>query len=121
MEIKSRWLINSNTLVKMKPTSFLINTARGGLVNEADLHEALKNRIIAGAALDVFELEPPAKNNPLLKLPNVVLAPHAAGVDVQSLNDMALSAALTVVAIHQKHWPVEKIVNQEIRERFCWE
>jgi D-3-phosphoglycerate dehydrogenase / 2-oxoglutarate reductase len=120
LDASSRGMINRNTLAKMKPTSFLINTARGALVNEADLYEALMNKTIAGAGLDVFEKEPPAKENPLLKLPNVVLAPHAAGVDVQSLQDMALSAARSIVALSRNEWPGEAVVNGEIRELFSW-
>jgi D-3-phosphoglycerate dehydrogenase len=116
----SRGLVNRALLAKMKPTAFLINTARGGLVNEADLYEALTNRTLAGAALDVFEPEPPAKDNPLLKLPNVVLAPHAAGVDAQSLQDMALSAAQSIVALSRGQWPDANIINGVVRERFCW-
>ena len=77
----------------MKPGSLLINTSRGGLICEVDLIEALRNGPVAGAGLDVFEQEPPLKDNPLLKLPNVLLTPHAAGVDRQSLGDMACSVA----------------------------
>jgi glyoxylate reductase len=61
---------------KMKKSAFLINTSRGKVVNEKDLAIALKKKIISGAGLDVFEEEPIKKNNPLLKLQNVVLAPH---------------------------------------------
>src|SRR5207237_10078474 len=67
---ESRYLITKRTLALMKPTAFLINTARGGLVNEADLLEALQTRGIAGAGLDVFEQEPPLPG-PLLELDNV--------------------------------------------------
>ena len=89
---ESKYLINKKTLALMKPTAFLINTARGGLVCEADLLEALRGKRIAGAGLDVFEEEPPLPG-PLFELENVVLTPHAAGVDMQSRDDMALSAA----------------------------
>jgi D-3-phosphoglycerate dehydrogenase len=117
---ESRQLINRKTLALMKPTAFLINTARGGLVNEADLAEALRSKRIAGAAIDVFEQEPPAKNHPFFALENVVLTPHGAGVDLQSRDDMALSAARAIVALSKDEWPAEQIVNPEVRARFRW-
>jgi phosphoglycerate dehydrogenase-like enzyme len=116
---ESRYLINRQTLRLMKPTAFLINTSRGGLVQEADLLEALRARRIAGAALDVFEEEPPPVG-PLFELDNVVLSPHAAGVDTQSRDDMALSAAEAVVSLSRGEWPAEKVVNPEVRGRFKW-
>lgn len=69
-------LINNKTLAKMKPTSVLINTARGPIVNEAALVDALEHKQIAGAALDVFEEEPLPEDSPLKKMDNVLLAPH---------------------------------------------
>jgi len=69
-------LISEEELSAMKPTAFLINCARGGVVNEAALANALKEKKIKGAALDVFEKEPPAADNPLLKLDNIVVTPH---------------------------------------------
>jgi phosphoglycerate dehydrogenase-like enzyme len=117
---QSRHMVNRRTLAMMKPTAFLINTGRGGLVSEADLVEALRAGKLAGAGLDVFEEEPPAKDNPLFKLDNVVLTPHTAGTDSQSLADMALSAAEAVISLSRGEWPAEKIVNPEVRERFRW-
>jgi D-3-phosphoglycerate dehydrogenase / 2-oxoglutarate reductase len=119
MSAESKHLINKKTLARMKPTAFLINTARGGLVCEADLLEALKTKKLAGAGLDVFEQEPPGKS-PLFELDNVVLTPHAAGVDLQSRDDMALSAAEAIVSLSRGEWPAEKVVNPEVRERFRW-
>jgi phosphoglycerate dehydrogenase-like enzyme len=116
---ESRRMINRQTLGRMKPTAFLINTARGGLVDEADLLEALKARRIAGAALDVFEQEPPGKN-PLFELDNVLLTPHAAGMDTQSRDDMARSAAEAIVSLSRGQWPAEKVVNPEVRAKFKW-
>ena len=71
-------LFNERTLKLMKPSAFLINVARGGLVNEADLAEALRNGVIAGAGVDVVALEPMAAGNPLLTAPNCIITPHIA-------------------------------------------
>jgi D-3-phosphoglycerate dehydrogenase len=119
MNAESKHLINSKTLARMKPTAFLVNTARGGLVCEADLYEALKQNRIAGAGLDVFEKEPPGIS-PLFALENVVVTPHAAGVDTQSRDDMALSAAEAIVSLSRGEWPTEKVVNPEVRAKFRW-
>jgi phosphoglycerate dehydrogenase-like enzyme len=116
---ESKHLINRRTLGLMKPTAFLINTARGGLVSEADLLEALRARRIAGAALDVFEYEPPGRT-PLFELDNIVLTPHAAGVDLQSRDDMAMSAAQSIVALSRGGWPTAAVVNPDVRARFKW-
>jgi phosphoglycerate dehydrogenase-like enzyme len=116
---ESKHLMNRRTLALMKPTAFLVNTARGGLVCEADLLEALRARRIAGAGLDVFEHEPPGKTA-LFDQENVVLTPHAAGVDLQSRDDMAMSAAQSIVALSRGGWPAAAVVNPEVRARFKW-
>ena len=116
---ESRNLIDRRRLALMKPTAYLINTARGGLINEGDLLEALRAGKLAGAALDVFEQEPPPIT-PLLELDNVVLTPHAAGVDTQSRDDMALSAARAIVALSRGEWPAEQVVNPDVRSRYRW-
>jgi phosphoglycerate dehydrogenase-like enzyme len=115
---QSKHLMNRKTLARMKPTAFLINTARGGLVCEADLCEALRDKRIAGAGLDVFEEEPPSKVNPVCAFANVVTTPHAAGVDTQSRDDMAVSSAEAIVDLMQGNWPAEKVVNAEVRAKF---
>jgi phosphoglycerate dehydrogenase-like enzyme len=116
---ESRHLMNRRTLARMKPAAYLINTARGGLVCEADLLEALQGGRLAGAALDVFEEEPPPVTG-LLEHENIVLTPHAAGVDLQSRDDMALSAARAIVTLSGGEWPAEQIVNPDVRSHFRW-
>lgn len=117
---ETRHLINRRTLQLMKPTAFLINTARGGLIHEKDLFEVLKAKRIAGAALDVFEQEPPPADHPFFLLDNVVLTPHAAGVDLKSRDDMAMSAAQAIISLSRGDWPAEKVVNGEVRKMFRW-
>ena len=73
---ETHYIINEKMLAKMKPTAYLINCARGGVVDEKALYNAIKNGKIAGAGMDVFEQEPPLKDNPLLTLDNVVVTPH---------------------------------------------
>lgn len=116
---EARHLVNRQALAKMKKSSFVINTARGSLINEADLVEALKKGTIAGAGIDVFEEEPPG-DHPLFHLANVVVTPHAAGVDLQSRDDMAHSAAQAIVSLSKGEWPAEKIVNPDVRAKFKW-
>jgi D-3-phosphoglycerate dehydrogenase len=116
---ESRHLINRHTLARMKPTAFIINTARGTLINEADLVEALRGKKIGGVGIDVFEQEPPG-DHPLFHLDNVVITPHAAGVDLQSRDDMALSAAQAIVSLSKGEWPAEKVVNPEVRAKYKW-
>jgi len=90
-------LFNIKVLKKMKKTAFLINTARGKIVNEKDLLEALKNKTIAGAALDVFEIEPINKNHPFTKIQNIILAPH---IGSSSKETRAKMAEITVKNLH---------------------
>jgi phosphoglycerate dehydrogenase-like enzyme len=113
-------LINRATLSRMKPGAILINTSRGGLVCEADLLDALQSGHLGGAALDVFETEPLPADHPLRTVPNVVLTPHAAGLDTQSLADMVGSAAEAIAALRRGDWPTEKLVNPEVRAAFRW-
>ena len=82
-------MFNMRIFRKMKKTSFLINTSRGKVVNEKDLAVALKQKIIAGAGLDVFDTEPIKKNHPFLKLENTVLAPHVGSSTKETRIEMA--------------------------------
>lgn len=77
-------LINEDTLSLMKPTAFLINTARGGLIDEKALSDALKNNRLAGAGLDVLSEEPPKNNNPLINIPNCIITPHIAWASIDA-------------------------------------
>ncbi|AMV28688.1 D-3-phosphoglycerate dehydrogenase [Gemmata sp. SH-PL17] len=117
---ETRHVINRTTLAQMKPGAVLVNTSRGGLVCEADLVPALRDGHLGGAGLDVFEVEPTPADNPLRTLPNVVLTPHAAGVDVRSLEDMARSAAEAIASLRRGEWPTEKVVNPDVRSAFRW-
>jgi phosphoglycerate dehydrogenase-like enzyme len=115
----STHLINRRTLSLMKPTAFLINTARGAVVFEPDLVAALMERRIAGAALDVFDQEP-LRDHPFQILDNVLLTPHAAGMDLRSRDDMAKSAAESIAALWRGEWPAEKVVNPQVKGAFRW-
>jgi phosphoglycerate dehydrogenase-like enzyme len=117
MLAETKQVINAKSLALMKPTAYLINTARGGVVNEADLYDALKNRRLAGAGLDVFDEEPPGEN-PLLTLDNVVLTAHTAGVDMQSRDDMARAAAQAIVRLLGGDWPEGWVVNPTVKEKW---
>lgn len=117
MLAESRQCVNARTLGLMKPTAFLINTARGGVVCEPDLYDALKNKRIAGAGLDVFDAEPPG-DNPLLALDNVVMTAHTAGVDLKSRDDMARMAAQAIAKLVAGEWPADWVVNPAVKAAY---
>lgn len=81
-------LFNKDTFLKMKKNSFLINTARGPIVNEQDLFFALKEEVIKGAAIDVMNTEPPQEKNPLFTLPNIIITPHMAWASFESISTL---------------------------------
>ena len=110
-------MIRRETLGLMKPTAYLVNTSRGGVVHEGDLYDALKADKIAGAGLDVFEKEPPS-GNPLFSLENVILTAHTAGVDRKSREDMARLPAHAIVKLLAGEWPADWIVNPMVKEKF---
>ncbi|HEX3726873.1 MAG TPA: phosphoglycerate dehydrogenase, partial [Pirellulales bacterium] len=85
MSNETHGFINRHTLARMKQGSFLINTARGGLINEADLVDALRSGHLAGAGLDVLSIEPPPADHPLLALENVIVTPHVSALDAQAV------------------------------------
>jgi phosphoglycerate dehydrogenase-like enzyme len=116
----TRGMVDRNFLARMRPGSFLLNTARGGLVVEQDLRDSLVSGHLAGAGLDVLNQEPPEPGNPLLGLPNVVLSPHIAGTDVRSMSDMAEMAARTIVDLYHNRWPMTCVVNGELQQGWRW-
>jgi glyoxylate reductase len=99
-------LIDKSKLRRMKSTAYLINTARGLLVNEQHLIEALRRKWIAGAGLDVFEKEPPSPNNPLLKMKNVVLLPHLGSATLSTRTKMAEVAAKNLLNVLNGKSPI---------------
>ncbi len=90
---------NAAKLKLMKPSAYLINTARGGIVDEKALYDALVSKKIAGAGLDVFEIEPPPVGQPLHALPNVIMAPHVAGVTVEAVSRMSEQTARNILSV----------------------
>jgi D-3-phosphoglycerate dehydrogenase len=110
---QTKHLIGETTLAMMKPTAFLINTARGPLVDEAALAKALKEKRIAGAGIDVFDPEPPKTDNPLLGAPNIVLSPHSAGLTVECVIRMATHAAQAIMDVLEGRRP-EGVINPEV-------
>lgn len=117
---ETKGLINRTTLAQMRPGSILLNTARGGLVVEADLFEALTSGHLAGAGLDVLNREPAEPGNPLLTLPNVVLSPHMGGIDTKSMADMADMAADCIAVLKAGRWPNGCVVNDQLRDGWSW-
>ena len=90
-------LIGAQELAAMKPTAILVNTARGGVVDEAALVDALDAGGLAFAGLDVFEDEPPRADNPLFALDQVILSPHIAGLTAEAAQRMAISSVQNVL------------------------
>jgi phosphoglycerate dehydrogenase-like enzyme len=107
---ETRHLINRERLALMKPSAHLINTARGSLVDEAALHEALTTGRLAGAGLDVFEREP-LTASPLFGLDNVILSPHVAGIDFTSEAAMANRAIDSILAVWQGGAPAKECLQ----------
>ncbi|WP_289368423.1 D-2-hydroxyacid dehydrogenase [Pantoea stewartii] len=107
---QTRHLINSETLNKMQPHALLINTARGGLIHEADLAEALQQGTIAGAALDVLSSEPPPADHPLLQadVPNLLVTPHIAWASKSGMHNL-LQGIMVNLAGFEQNRPVNVV------------
>ena len=109
-------LIGENEFRQMKPTAYLINTARGPVVDEKALIRALQDQRIAGAGLDVFEKEPIDSDNPLLSMKNVVVTPHSASYSEAALEMQALNPAQEAARVLNGHWP-RNLVNRTVRPK----
>jgi D-3-phosphoglycerate dehydrogenase len=96
---RTKHMLNSDRIGSMKPGAFLINAARGGLVETEALAKALVDRHLAGAALDVLEDEPPRSDNPLLGLENVLITPHSAALTEEAMSRMGMTAAEDIVRV----------------------
>lgn len=113
-------VMNKSSLAKMKKGSFLVNTARGGLIVEADLAEALRTGHLGGAGLDVFEREPTETDNPLYQLDNVIVCPHVAGNDLTAMQDMGTEAAQSIIDLSRGTWPDLAVVNRDLKGQWRW-
>jgi D-3-phosphoglycerate dehydrogenase / 2-oxoglutarate reductase len=118
---ESRGMIGARQFALMQPHAYFINTARGFIHDEAALAQALADKRIAGAGLDVWDKEPPAPDHPLLAFDNVLASPHTAGVTFESRDNIARIAAEQMLAIFAGEKP-ERLINPEVwplyRERY---
>jgi D-3-phosphoglycerate dehydrogenase len=107
-------LFNATRLGRMKKGAFIVNTARGGIVDEAALYAALTSGHLAGAGLDVFEEEPTPANNDLLTLDNVIASPHMAGVTVEAVAAMAVTTARNILSVLDGDPNRDNVINKEV-------
>ena len=118
---ETRGMIGAREYALMQPHAYFITTARGGIHDEAALVNALRDKRIAGAGLDVWEDEPPSTDHPLLKFDNVLLSPHTAGITRQSRHNIAKIAAEQLLGMLDGKRP-PRLLNPEVwsayRERF---
>lgn len=112
----TRHLVGHAELAMMKPTAYLINCARGGLVDPAALTEALRDGRIAGAGIDVFDPEPPERNHPLFGLENAIVTPHLAGLSRETNLRLSMSAAEQVLQVLAGDRP-PRLVNPDVWDR----
>ena len=113
LTVKTKHSLGENELKVMKKTAYLINTSRGPIINEKDLYIALKEKWIAGAALDVMEKEPPDWKNPLLKLDNIIITPHISFYSEESYVELKTKVAESVRSVLKGELP-RAIVNHQV-------
>jgi len=107
-------MFGTDRLRRMKPSAYLVNTARGGIIDEAALYAALVTGKLAGAGLDVFEQEPPAVPYPRFELPNVIIAPHVAGVTLEAVERMSEQTARNILSALDGDPIRQNVINQEV-------
>jgi D-3-phosphoglycerate dehydrogenase len=107
-------MFNAARLARMQRSAYLVNTARGGIIDEAALFEVLSSGRLAGAGLDVFAAEPTPADNPLLRLANVISAPHMAGVTHESLDRMSLETARNILSVFDGAPNRDNVINTEV-------
>jgi D-3-phosphoglycerate dehydrogenase len=107
-------MFNAARLKRMKATAYLINTARGGIVDEPALYDALVGGKLAGAGLDVFEQEPPPSGHSLFELPNVIMAPHVAGVTREAVDRMSEQTARNILSALDGEPIRQNVINQDV-------
>ncbi len=117
LSAKTRHIVGADVIKAMSPNAILVNTSRGGTVDEAALVDALRHNRIAGAGIDVFEQEPPPADNPLFALDNVVLSPHVAGVTDDGLKGMATNVADLIDTVFSGQRP-KTLLNDSIWENW---
>jgi D-3-phosphoglycerate dehydrogenase len=110
---ETRHIVNAASLALMKPTAYVINTSRGGMVDAKALAEACKAKRIAGAAIDVFDVEPPPQDHPLFGIDNVILTPHLGWASVES-GDQIRKGILDDILRFSKDQPARNIVNKDV-------
>ena len=108
---KTKNLINYELLKTLKKSCIIINAARGGIINENDLNKALSENLIYGAGLDVFEMEPPSKDSPLLKNDKLFLSPHTAAFTEECMTRMAVETIQNIIDFFDKKLDKSKIVK----------
>jgi D-3-phosphoglycerate dehydrogenase len=107
-------MFDTETLALMKPSAFLVNTARGGIVNEEALYTALTSGKLRGAGLDVLDREPPDPGNKLFQLENVIFSPHMAGVTQEASDRMAVTAIQSILSVFDGRPNAQFCVNKEV-------